>query len=277
MPTTNPDYGIFQREQAGWQDAKPMLFTTISSALLSCTAGNGDKIVVSHDYTETRTAVLTITIAGVSIIGVKQGNLQPILTVNGAVDCVSLDAANVTLDGFDFAIVTTNSATSAVNVTAAKCAIRNIKVIGSVGSTSFVDCITLASGANDCLIENVQMFNTVQACNSFLSIEAAVARLVVKNFFAFGVLTTAGIIDAATATQILLQNVTIGTVGTTIAAAILDSNPTGMAIDCNFAGTSTTLANNANMGTGLRLFNVKVLEETDGSKQGALIPAVDVD
>jgi len=67
----------------------------------------------------------------------------------------------------------------------------------------------------------------------------------------------------------------VRTVGTTKPAITLDSNPTGLARNCDFSGTSTTLADNAAMGTGMRLFNIRVLEETDGSAQGALIPAVD--
>lgn len=255
----------------------PRVATTLASAMTGCVANRGDVIVALPGYTETLTAVCSVAKAGVSIVGVGQGNLRPTITVNAAVDGISLDAASTRLQGFNFAAPETDSATAMVNITAAGCAVKDIRGIGSKTSKNFIDCITVATGADDLTIDGVQLFNTTVPVNSFLSIEAAVARLVVKNFYAFGDCVTAGIIDAATATQILLQDVTIGTVGTTIPGAILDSNPTGMAVRCNFAGTSTTLANNAALGTGLRLFDVKVLEETDGSKQGALIPAVDVD
>ncbi|CAN8139375.1 hypothetical protein THIOSC15_140006 [uncultured Thiomicrorhabdus sp.] len=75
----------------------------------------------------------------------------------------------------------------------------------------------------------------------------------------------------------MLENVHVGTVGTTQPAATLGSNPEGMAVNCSFAGTSTTLADNGALGNLMRSFNVRVLEETDNSKQGALIPAVDVE
>lgn len=252
-------------------------FATIDYAIGQCTASRGDVIFVMPGHAETVTAAITLDVAGVQIVGIPIGNKLPKVTINGATDLCTMTAANCGLANLDFAIITTDAATAFVNVAGANCAIRNITGVGSSGTENIVDCITIASGANDLLIDGVRFFNTTVAVNSFLSIEAAVARLVVNNFFAFGAVATAGIIDAATATQIWLNNLQIGTVGTTIPAAILDSNPTGMATNCRFAGTSTTLANNANMGTGLRLFNVLVLEETDGSKQGAQIPAVDVD
>jgi len=252
-------------------------FSTLAFAISSCTAGRGDVIVVMPGHAETATAVITISKAGVQIVGCKIGSKRPVFTVNGAVDLFSITAANVLLSSLECNIVTTDAATAFVNIAASGAYVRDIYMIPSSGTENVVDCITLASGANDCVLENIRISNTTVAVNSFLNIEAAVARLHVKDFYAFGDVATAGIIDAATATQILLENVNVGTVGTTKPAATLDSNPTGLVKNSNFAGTSTTLADNAALGTGLRLFDVKVLEETDGSKQGALIPAVEVD
>lgn len=277
MPSTNPDYIAFQRETSVYKDAHPILFTSLSSAIAAASAGRGDRIIVAHDYTEAPTAAIAINKAGLSIIGNRVGNLAPTITVTGTVDGFDISAANVTVDGFNFAAPATDEATSMINVSGARCTLRNIKGIGSTTSKNFVDCITIASGADDLTIDGVEFYNSVVAVNSFLSIEAAVARLRVFNFFAFGDVATAGIIDAATATQIHFKNVTVGVVGSSKPAATLDSNPTGLIEDSRFSGTSTTLANNGALGNAIRLFNVLVLEETDGSKQGAAIPAVDVD
>lgn len=255
----------------------PRVATSLAGALTGCVASRGDVILALPGYTETLTAAFSLNKAGVSLIGIGQGSLRPTITVNGAVDGISLDAASVRVQGINFAAPETDEATSMLNVTAAGCVIKDIRGIGSKTSKNFVDCITLASGADDCVIDGVEIYNSVVAVNSFLSIEAAVARLRVFNFFAFGNVVAGGIIDAATATQIHFKNVSVATVGTTKPAATLDSNPTGLIEDSRFAGTSTTLADNAALGTGVRLFNVLVLEETDGSKQGVAIPAVDVD
>ena len=164
------------------------------------------------------------------------------------------------------------------DVTAANCMIKDCTGIGSGSSKNFVDCITIASGADDLVIDNVDIRNTNTAVNSFVSIEAAVARLTVKNCFFFGDVAAAGIIDAATATQIHLLNNTIGVIGTTKAAATLDSNPTGVADNNRFLGTDTTIANNNAIGNAIRQSRSYVLEETDNSKQATnIIPALDVE
>jgi hypothetical protein len=203
--------------------------------------------------------------------------LKPTITVNGTIDGFNVTGANVLIDNIAFAAPATDEATAMINVAAANVTLRNISGIGSQTSKNFADCFTIASGADDLTMENIELYNSVVAVNLFLSIEAAVARFKLKNFFAFGNVATAGIIDSAAATQINWENVVVGVVETTKPAATLDSNPTGLIRQARFAGTHGTLATNANLGNAIRLFDVLVLEETDGSKQGVQIPAVDVD
>lgn len=250
-------------------------FATLAAAISAAAAG--DTIVVGPGLTVTLTAVLAISKAGLQIIGIGTRTRKPIISLTGAVDALSLEAAGIVLDNFHFAAPSTDEATAMINVAAAGCVLRNITGIGSQTAKNFVDCITVAAGADDLTIENCQLWNSVVAVNSFLSIEAVVARLTLLNVFFFGDVATAGIIDAATATQLNWDGVVVGVVGTAKPAATLDSNPTGLIRRARFSGTHTTLATNANLGNAIRLFDVLVLEETDGSKQGALIPAVDTD
>lgn len=252
-------------------------FQNLSAAISAVTASRGDVIFVSPNTTITLTSALALSKIGMRIVGVGQGFFKPQITVNGAVDGLDVTAANITVENFHFTAPETDEATSMINVGAAGFTLRNITGLGSKTAKNFVDCITLASGADDCLLENVDIKNSVVAVNSFLSIEAAIARLKIRNMLAFGDVATAGIIDGATATQLDWDGVVVGVVGTTKPAATLDSNPTGIIRRSRFSGTSTTLANNGALGSAIRLFDVLVLEETDGSKQGALIPAVDVD
>lgn len=259
------------------EDGVVRVFSTISDALTNCVASRGDVILVLPGYTETLTAALTVSKAGVSIIGVGNGSLKPQITVNGAVDGLNITGANVLVENINFAAPETDEATAMINVAAANVTLRNISGIGSKTSKNFVDCITVASGADDLTLENVKLNNSVVAVNSFLSIEAAVARMKIRGFRAFGDVATAGIIDAAAATHLDWEDVVVGVVGTTKPAATLDSNPTGIINRARFAGTHATIATNANLGNAIRLFDVLVLEETDGSKQGAQIPAVDAD
>lgn len=249
---------------------------TLAQAISLATASQGDQIFILPNHAETVTAAISASKADVVIKGFELGNKRPVITVNGAVDLLDISAAGVSVEGLDLTIVTTDAATALINVSGAKVKLSNIKMIPSATAVNVVDCITLASGANDILIDNVQIFNTTVAVNSFLSIEAAVARMKMTNCHFFGDAATAGIIDGAAATQIFWQNNWVGTIGTTIPAVILDSNPTGI-VDNFFAyGTHTTLASNAQWGNALRLSRIYTLKETDASVQASnIIPALD--
>lgn len=258
-------------------DETPRAFASIEEAIASAVANRGDVIYVLPGYTETRTTALTVNKAGIAIIGLGFGRSKPVITGNGVIDAVNITAANVLFQGFHFAAPETDEQTAFINIAGAGVTVRDITAIGSQTSKNVVDCITIASGADDLTLEKISIWNTVVAVNSFLSIEAAVARMVMKDVFFFGNVVAAGVIDAAAATQMYWENVKIGVVGTSKAAIVLDSNPTGMIVKGWFSGTITTLASNANYGNALRLFDVKVLEETNASAQGALIPALDTD
>jgi WD40 repeat protein len=258
-------------------DGQLRYFSTIASAVSAAVAGRNDVILVAPGHAETITAPITVNKAGVSIIGIGRGTAKPSIEVNGAVDGLNITGANVLVKDIHFTAPETDEATAMINIAAAGVTLEGVSGIGSKTSKNFVDCITIAAGADDLTIRNLDIYNSVVAVNSFISIEAAVARLKLEDVFCFGNVVTAGIIDGATATQINWLRVNVGVVGTTKPAATLDSNPTGMIRNSNFSGTSTTLAANGALGNAIRLFDVKVLEETNGSAQGALIPAVDAD
>lgn len=251
---------------------------TVGAGIAAMTASRGDILLIDPFHAETITSSL-VPVAGSFIKGLKVGNKRPKISINGATDLLSLSAANVDVSGLELAIVTTDAATAFVDISGANCRVSDIYAAdcSAAASVNVVDTITLASGANNTVIENISFRNTTTAVNSFVSIEAAVANLTISNCFFFGDVATAGMIDGATATQIYFNNLRIGVVGTSKPAATLDSNPTGFVSNSMFAGTSTTLATNAALGTGVRMFNVLLLEETDGSKQGVQIPAVDAD
>lgn len=251
-------------------------FASLSTAISAATSGRGDVIVVLPGYTETVTSSLTISKDALTIIGCNTN--RPSITVNGAIDLFNITGQGVTLANLNMAITTTDAATAFVNVAGKNARLYNLFMNPSADANiNVVDVITLASNGDGCIIENVDIRNTSTAVNSFLSIEAAVANLTLKNCFFFGNIVTAGVIDGAAATQMYWENVTIGTIGTTIPAIVLDSNPTGLLRNCYFSGTHTTLASNVNYGNALRLFECRVLEETNASAQGVLLPAADVD
>lgn len=252
---------------------------TLASAYDKCTASRGDVIYVSPFHTETVTTALSLSKIGVQIIGKKLGNQRPVITINGAVDMFSFAAAAQKISGLECTIVTTDAATAIVNFAAAKCVVEDLKIIPSATSVNVVDVFTLASGGTDAVIKNTEIWNTVVAVNSFLSIEAAVARLKLIGNRWFGDCATAGIIDAATGTFIHMEDNVIATIGSTIPAVTLDNNPAPLiAIENHFLGTHTTIATNADLGNLARKSGNMVLEATDGSVSATpIIPAYDTE
>lgn len=250
--------------------------STLAGAQTAASAGRGDVIVVMPGHAETLTAALDISKSGLQIVGCKLGNKRPTFTINGAVDLFSISAANVLVQALEFNIVTTDAATAFVNVAAANCTLRDLYFIPSATSVNVVDVITLASGANDTVIEGCIGFNTVVPVNSWVSIEAAVARCHLKQNTFRGDVATAGIIDGATATQLILEGNKIVTIGTNIPGCILDNNPTGQAYGNHMYGTDATIANNAQWGSALILGDNYTRGGTGSTVSATnIIPALD--
>ncbi len=249
---------------------------TIAQAYDACTASRGDKILVSPFHTETVTSVLTMSKIGVQIHGLKLANQRPVITINGAVDMFSFTAAAQKISGLELTIATTDAATAFVNFAAVKCVVEDCKLIPSATSVNVVDCFTLASGGDDGVIRNCEGYNTTVAINSWISIEAAVARFTIENNLFRGDVATAGIIDGATATQLGIFRNKIVTIGTNIPACILDSNPTGQAIGNHMYGTDATIANNAQWGSALILGDNFTRGGTGSTVSASnIIPALD--
>lgn len=264
------------------EDGVVRVHSTIAAAVSASSgssgASRGDTVLVMSDHAETLTAALTLSVANMTVRGMASGNRMPTLTINGAVDGVDITAAGVTFEGFAFAAPGTDEQTSVINVNAVDfVTIRNIRAVGSTTAKNVVDMITIVAGSDFCTIEDIRFYNSTVAVNSFISIEGACTDLTLRNIRCFGDCATAGIIDGGAVTNLFMEDVRIATVGTTIPAVILDSNPTGMARNCFFSGTSTTIANNSQLGNVLRVDNIKVLEETDNSKSAMILPAVDVE
>jgi len=256
-------------------DRTTLMAATIDAGQDLCSSNRGDHIIVAPSHAETLTAKLDLNVAGITVRGLGDGNEAPTLTGNGTIDTVEFSADNITFDNFMFGAPLTDAQTSFINIDDDGARVLNIRGIGSVGSENVVDLITVTANGNDAYIDGVQFWNSVVAVNSFLSLEGAASRVTVKNFRAFGDVATAGIIDAAKVDYLWLEDVIVAVVGTTKPAITLDSNPEGIAINCKWAGTHTTIATNCALGNLMRIFENRVLEETDGSVQGMILPVVD--
>ena len=96
-------------------------FATIDYAVNKCTANNLDTVLVLPMHAETVTAAITLDTAGVSVVGLRHGNRKPVVTGNGAIDALTVTAANCEFGGIDFAGPSTDAQTAQVNIAGAKC------------------------------------------------------------------------------------------------------------------------------------------------------------
>src|SRR3990167_7135176 len=153
-------YGDFQHEFPADKQGFARVHTTIASVIANAglVASRGDVVVALPGYTETLTAVASLSIAGVSWIGIGEGLLKPTITVNGAVHGIALAANNVTFDNFHFSAPNTDAALSMIHIDddATGVTIRNITGVGSSGANNFVNCIAIGTGANDHKLENIR-------------------------------------------------------------------------------------------------------------------------
>jgi len=249
---------------------------TIANAIAQCTASAGDVIYVLPGHTETVTSAIAVNVAGVSIIGLGQGMLRPTMTGNGTIDVFNVTAANVTIENIGFPAPETDNQTSDINVAAAGCTIRNTYHIGSQTAKNKTDIITVASGGDDILVEGVRAYNTVVDCVSWLSLEAAVARPVIRDCVIMGQFSTAVLMDEATATLATIQrNIFKNTKAATAVVTFATGNSTGVMSFNHCSGRHTTIASNVVAGTGMDFFENRVVEEA--ALNGMILPVSDAE
>jgi hypothetical protein len=249
---------------------------TIGQAQTLANASKGDIVVIKPGYTETRTAVLTLSKAGVSYVGLGSGSLKPTITVNGAVDGISVTGANITIANIHFAAPETDDATAMINVAAAGVKLIDISGIGSQTSKNFTDGITATAAANDLVIDGYQLYNTVVDMVSAISLEGASARTVIKNCKIQGTFSTAVLMDEATSTLALIENNLFkNTKAATAVVTFTTGNSTGVMRFNHLSGRHTTIASNLVAGTGMDFFENRVVEEA--ALNGAVLPAADSD
>lgn len=249
---------------------------TIAGAQTAATASKGDVVIILPGHAETLTAALTLSKAGVAYIGLGQGLLRPTITVNGTVDGINVTGANITIENIVFPAPDTDNQTADINVAASGCTIRNTYHIGSTTSKNKTDIITVAAGGDDLLVEGVVAYNTVVDCVSWLSLEAAVARAVIRDCVVQGTFSTGVLMDEATATLATVRNnIFKNTKAATAVVTFTTGNTTGVMSHNFCSGRHTTIASNIVAGTGMDFHQNFVVEEA--ALNAILIPAVDAE
>lgn len=256
-----------------WENALP----TLASAHTLCTAARGDVIKLAPFHAETVTASLAMSKTFVHVQGLRHGADLPVITPNGAIDALNISAASCIVEDIEFAVPGTDAQTADINISGANCAIINTKHHGSTTGNNKVDIITIASGANDLLIDGARIYNTTVEVVGGIVLEAAVARPEIRNCFFFDAVgfTDGCLSDEAAATACYIHhNVFMNAKAATVVVNFV-TNSTGTCSFNHVVGRHTTLASNVVTGTGMNFFENRVVEEA--ALNGAVIPAADTD
>ena len=278
---TSAGFAQFVKEHPPYDDNVAAVHETMSGAAAAVVADRGDEVRVGPGYTLTLAAPFCLAVAGVRWVGEGSGTKAPEFTVQNARHGISIDAAGVEFENFRFAAPLTDEALSMIKVKGAGVKVSKIVGIGSAGGLNFVDCIIVGKGANDFELNDVRITSSKSGApvGTFLRFESPTSRFTSAGFFTSGSVGTAGVIDDTDANVRFaeIKNWSIGVGGSAKPAITLDADGSGIVRDSYFAGTHTTIASNAVFSGDFRLSQVYVSEEVNGSKQGALIPAVDAD
>ena len=108
MAAATTGYAKFFKDHNVVEDGTNSVYNTLDAAISACTANRGDVIYVTEGYTEAVTSSsIACDVAGVTIIGLGRGSFKPTFT---------------------FA-----ATSSTINVTAANCEFRNLRIEAAVG------------------------------------------------------------------------------------------------------------------------------------------------
>jgi hypothetical protein len=144
---------------AGNSGLKPSeALTTIDAAIGKCTASRGDTIFVLPGHAENITTATAINcdVAGITIIGLGQGNLIPTITATAAAGALTVGAANVTLKNLRFLAGFATGVTQAIAIAAAGdgCTLDGLQFRDSTTNLEYLIHINVATTVTDLTIRN---------------------------------------------------------------------------------------------------------------------------
>lgn len=147
---------------------------TLASAISAATANNGDIIFLESGHTESLGSAITLSKAGITIVGLGSGTNKPKFTVNAAVDGIDITAVRNRLYNLRFPVGTTATNTSRVNVGATGCSIVDCDFLCGAND---LHTITLPAAAVDC---------EINGCSFTISSDGADEAIIVESASALG-------------------------------------------------------------------------------------------
>jgi hypothetical protein len=155
---------------------------TLNAAAARCRSGKGDVIFALPGYSESISAAdfATSLVAGTRLISLGRpgASNNPTLTWTATASTLLLDVADVELAGFNLNFAGIDAVVAPITISAAGCVLRDNHITVAAGAAGATTPITVALGADNCLIEGNKMLQTgTQTEVNIISITGAVDNL----------------------------------------------------------------------------------------------------
>lgn len=271
-----------------YPDGTPALYTTLTLALAQCVASRGDTIIIAPGHTEaiSTASALTISKAGVTIVGLGIGSMRPTYTLDTAATAtINVTANNVKISNIIFVanfadVASCFTLTTATDFTVDSCEFRD-----TANNLDFL-CIVTTDATNNhadgLKFTNNYVYSLPATDGAVISILGNLLRLNVS----FNIVDKAATNDAGhlitmsskvTGGVRILGNKlsVVGSAGATVGIMFTGSQTTGsgMCADNYVSSLDTTTALIATAGTGITFIQNLLTGAAD--KSGAVWPVAD--
>jgi len=245
-------------------------FSTLDYAVGKCTASRGDIIMLMPGHSESVTAAagMVFDVAGIAVVGLGSGSLQPQISFTTAATAdIDISAANVTFHNVRFTAgyadvsVAIDVAATADNLTFSKCRFDE-----STTDLNYVVVMDIATGGDGLVIDDCDYIGNDASNDTFVQLAGAHANVQIKNSrmaHLTAQTATAGIITSGGAcTNMLIENNRFHTESAAVASGFVVLTGTahnGWAVDnyLSHVDTDATATNSVSAFdvTGLSSFN----------------------
>lgn len=230
-------------DSAGFGQNPDSPFLTLEYSIASCTADNGDIIIVMPGHAEVvaSAGALALDVAGITIKGIGAGASQPTVTITVNTADINVDAANITIENIHF-VAAIDDVAAAIDVNAADFTLRNCRFSGDNAGLNALIWVQ-DSNSNRLTIEGCHV-NDIDASNThFVALSGTGDGHIIRDNILLGDWGTMAIGGAGVVTNItVVDNVIYNEASDNDACINIAATATGIVMR-NLAGGAAAQAN----------------------------------
>lgn len=222
---------IFKHDPNGYLRMYSSLTALMAATSNGLTASAGDVVYVLPGHTESITAALALSVAGMQVIGLGSGGNRPYFTLTTATSAgFSMSAANVTIQNCIIDGTGVASIVSIITVSAAGCSILGNSFIMSNVTNQAAIAITTTAAGDQLTIDSNRIVSPVAGATNAIQLVGADDVTITNNYINGLFTTSLGGINGAT-TDCLRVNISNNQIANNTAsstkAIVLTSGTTG--------------------------------------------------